>query len=384
MKKAWVLLLLAMAAAVACYEPVNLAPEKDPGVVSVYCVLNPTDTQYLELRYLSRVGEGVFRGIDDAEVIFSEYSEGKDGGRYTLARSKSFQPLGDGRWQLVLPPRSGEESNIRPGNRCELRVILRSGDTLSAFTTMPVLDAVEKIESSYIVGDADADTVWYDYPPWWRSQYVWGKDGRKPAFRLHPFQGAVWVSKAGWSTENQRWFLEEELATNREDLTDGFNVTGHRFVRSDDPMALDTYPEVKGQPLHNRYIRFISGASADSLLFSGDFKGPHYGNTGDIICLMIMDKQQYISICDEYGIPYKSDFLDTDLVGKLRFKIVSEEYDHYLKDVMSYHLLHEESTDIAAIYDNTNVYTNIEGGTGVFGAAVEITHYWSCGTWVWE
>lgn len=369
----------------ACYEPVNLVPEGKPEVASVYCVLNPTDTQYLELRYLSRVGAGGYRGIDDAEVLFSEYAL-REAGDTSLVRNAAFLPLGGGRWRLVLPPRYGAESNISPGHLCRLQVHLPSGDTLSAATTMPVTDAVEIVLPP--TGSTATDSLWLQIDsrvP--GSLIVSASDGgRKPAFRLKPFPGAVWVSKVGWSPDGRDWFLEDELATNREDLADGFNVTGGRFLWSDDSNALETYPEVKDKPLHYRYIRFLNGAEADSLLFSGDFSGPHYGNVrrSGILGLAISYEEWYRACCEAWEIPYKVTILATGLVGKLEFKVVSEEYDRYLKDVMTYCLLHEKGTDIAGIYDNTNIYTNIGGGVGVFGAAIVTRHDWSCGSWVWE
>ena len=41
----------------------------------------------------------------------------------------------------------------------------------------------------------------------------------------------------------------------------------------------------------------------------------------------------------------------------------------------------KESTDIVGIYNNTNNYTNIQGGTGIFGSCDEQDFFWSCGVW---
>lgn len=73
------------------------------------------------------------------------------------------------------------------------------------------------------------------------------------------------------------------------------------------------------------------------------------------------------------------DWLRNERFGRMRFVAVSEEYDHYLQDVIQYEMLHVIGTDIVGVYDNTNIYTNIQGGTGIFGSAVETTQAWSCG-----
>ncbi len=80
------------------------------------------------------------------------------------------------------------------------------------------------------------------------------------------------------------------------------------------------------------------------------------------------------------GIPYEDNILTTGQAGYLQFLTVSPEYDRYLKDVAQFELL-QESTDIISIYRNTNIYSNIEGGIGIFGACVEQDLFWSCGVW---
>ena len=82
------------------------------------------------------------------------------------------------------------------------------------------------------------------------------------------------------------------------------------------------------------------------------------------------------------GIPYDNIFT-TGHAGYVNFKSVSYEYDRYLKDVAQFELLREMSSDIIGIYNNTNTYTNIHGGTGIFGAEVNSKLYWSCGIWIY-
>lgn len=125
-----ILLLLLGGGAVACYEPVDLVSPEELLVPCVHCVLNPADTQNLRLYYLSK-GNVIGRGIDDAQVTFSEYRVDKEGNE-KLLREYPFENLGEGRWRLVfMKNRYIEEKAL-----CKLTVALPSGDTLRAKTTM--------------------------------------------------------------------------------------------------------------------------------------------------------------------------------------------------------------------------------------------------------
>lgn len=53
--------------------------------------------------------------------------------------------------------------------------------------------------------------------------------------------------------------------------------------------------------------------------------------------------------------------------------MVSLEYDRYLRELAQQELIENENADIAGIYSNTNVYTNISGGTGIFGFEITRT-----------
>lgn len=51
---------------------------------------------------------------------------------------------------------------------------------------------------------------------------------------------------------------------------------------------------------------------------------------------------------------------------------VSEDYDRYLKDVII-RKMKEDSDDITILYDREQLYSNIDGGVGIFGA--KLTYY---------
>lgn len=56
--------------------------------------------------------------------------------------------------------------------------------------------------------------------------------------------------------------------------------------------------------------------------------------------------------------------------GYLCFLFVSPEYDRYMKE--TYKKAARPLTDYTDVFNNKNLYTNIEGGTGIFGACYEV------------
>lgn len=364
------LCLLAGLLAVACYEPVDLRSSEDVDIPWVHCILKPGSTQHLSLRYLSRPGEDNYRGINDASVVLSAWS------REQYEPVGAFENTGDGEWTLQLESALFDVYSAASSPSYQLQIILPRGDTLTAHTTIA---RIKKHVSTHFV----------QCPTEERAFVLHGKE----VFRYIPeityyslaSDYPVWVCKEGWSEKAGNWsvFVEDELATNHEELADSFNLTGALFNQSKVKAALSFYPEVAGKPLHYRYIRFPRVSPQDTLAFSGDFTGPHFAGTysGKLLSYP-QDHSLEVMLDTISGQPHdlaECDWLIKERFGRMRFTAVSEEYDRYLLDVMQYEMLHVIGTDIVGVYDNTNIYTNIQGGTGIFGSAVETTQAWSCG-----
>ncbi|MBR5100752.1 MAG: DUF4249 family protein [Bacteroidales bacterium] len=398
--------LLAFSSLTACYQPIDLTPAEKTEIPWVHCILSPDSTQWLKLGYLVRAGSSASHVDNDAEVLLFEV--GKDG---HLSSAYKFENVGDGLWRLDM--------GTKPGQAYQLEVILSGSDTLTATTCMPdyTLDLLSDGSSvfEYVPGNGmtydhhtdvhyvkeqddnylyntTTDTRTYQGIPSEAPRYFFnvGQDQTKryrfdhPRFILSSAvdgQSAIWCYKVAWSETRQSWLVEEKLATNQESCTDAFNNTGEAFTQSGMQEALSSFPEVVGKPLHFRYLRFPPGSlsSSDTIAVSGDFSGPHYGDARPGIVVRFEQTEKQVD--ELMGKPFKDNIFTTGHAGYVNFKFVSDEYDHYLKEVAEYELLHDISTDIVGIYSNTNIYTNIQGGTGIFGAEVDNKLYWSCGVW---
>ena len=358
-----ILLLLAGLSAVSCYEPVDLKTGETVDIPWVHCLLTPDGAQHLLLGYVSPSGTDDFRGINDARVVLSGWNEQKK----VYEPLDDFVPVGNGEWEL---PELEKRSSY------QLEVFLPRGDTLSAYTSIP-----DKPTLSYRhVGPVDTTDVAY--------LRLHGKDYSFSKWRAYysiQANNPVWVYMERWSDASDSWVIEEELTSNHEELADAFNLTGQSFTHCATPEILEAFPEVVGNPLHARYIRFPRLAMSDTLCFAGDFKGRYIAGYSDLF----ISFEQYHIVEDMYytiiGVPYdpaECEWVTKGHAGRLRFLIPNYEYDRYLRSVEQYRLLHETGTDIVGIYDNSNIYSNIRGGTGIFGSFTEITTLWSCGEFI--
>ena len=62
-------------------------------------------------------------------------------------------------------------------------------------------------------------------------------------------------------------------------------------------------------------------------------------------------------------------------LSRLVFDSVSEELDKYYKDVIAFEQK-PPFTDLTELWDRFEVYSNIEGGEGIFGATYRVKKLW--------
>lgn len=75
------------------------------------------------------------------------------------------------------------------------------------------------------------------------------------------------------------------------------------------------------------------------------------------------DKRPVVQVGERENIQYKT---------YIHLTYVSEEYDNYLRDAVVYRIRHDNESDpLTHLYED-QIYTNIEGGTGVFGVEVVV------------
>ncbi|MGM9761536.1 MAG: DUF4249 family protein [Candidatus Cryptobacteroides sp.] len=199
---------------------------------------------------------------------------------------------------------------------------------------------------------------------------VWGALYSSPD-NIHPLSyGSVfespmdnyimWVYAMNYNIQAGKREIVERICTDA-GRVDNFNITGDNY----DPPHSDLdifgqvrdsylYWELEGYPLHNKYLRLEMEPgefSESNYVFSvaGSFEGDYFHN----------------------GVTAKpSERPPRNDEGVVVATIVSDKYDRFLRDVI-YFMHLAESTELSSIYVRDNLYTNINGGLGIFGAKSE-------------
>ena len=147
--------------------------------------------------------------------------------------------------------------------------------------------------------------------------------------------------------------ITENLATDYPEV-DKFNEQTSTYsgsaVFDSRYFRLSSYPDLMTAVNHRHYLRFPAReAERTEFLVSGDFRG------------YLEDKRDFVHSRKRFP--------------ELHYFAVSEDYDKYLID--TYHLEQvSNSSDLSAIFLRDNVYTNVHGAVGIFGAKIERTLIW--------
>lgn len=186
-------------------------------------------------------------------------------------------------------------------------------------------------------------------------------------------QGAVWIIRKDRNPSSGELIICEEIATSLLNV-DPFNLTGSdlRFPYTGPGSPQDLQPPsgpmvrtafyryVQEQPLHNVYLRI-----------------PPVWEGGE---RETKDPDDFFSVA---GASFMSDYdlrglKEEQERGYLLFMSVSEEYDRFFKELLIEECNQEQSKDFfAALFKHENFFSNIEGGTGVFGSYSQARSFWN-------
>jgi hypothetical protein len=126
-----------------------------------------------------------------------------------------------------------------------------------------------------------------------------------------------------------------------------------------------SYQYVKHVPVHYLQSNYVF---ADPFNYSDDrflygIRVLPQNKDGESHYTMMVEKIQGETIDDYHSRVYYT---------YINLLYVSDEYDHYLKDAIVYRIRHDNATDpLKHLYED-QVFTNVEGGVGIFGIEVRI------------
>ena len=317
------LAILPLSLLVSCVKDVTMDAMADPEVV-VACVLSDEPVQTLRLVYTKGASREQAPDLPEAEAVLTDLTEGKEAGRFARAA--------DGSWQLSY--------TAIPAHRYRLDVTVPGHEPIWAEQTMPEAPEI--------------DVRW----DWWREHLPEDAKYRNNhgyIFSAGTLHSPVWFYGTNYPDAASDGELTEYLYTDFPDV-DGFNEDPTRKWSGDASMlwncrfSTSSYPDLEGAPYHRNYLRFPAreGERTDFLV-SGEFRN------------YLADPKDFVRSGKRFS--------------ELHWFSASEEYDRYLTDSYLFGQA-DSSTDLADIFLRDNLYSNIQGAVGMFGAKVERSVRW--------
>ena len=373
------LFLLPLLLFFACERATDLRVEGN-GFVVVECVLTQEERQTMRLTLTEQGTAGGYERLQKARICVYDETAGSIAG--------SFSYVGEDKWESVF---SGQ-----PEHTYRLEIEAEGYGLVTARTTMPEKPHIQCLYHLYHYRSSIADGFGYYVDIQGRSH---GNDAIKIEDAVPEFEsamrfvtsslpeGPVWIVGGDERPEGISDNASEIIATSILNA-DPFNLTGEVFYdERSEACAQGRFPEipgiefspygwfyyVQGQPVHERYIRIPSIREA----------GPRETREPDGF-FSVFGRFSYDTplppsflTVEEYFRNYGST-QPYDISAKAKFKTViflspSEEYDQYLKALLIEEQDQRLHTDeYSSLFRRRNVYSNVENGTGVFGAYTQV------------
>lgn len=337
--------LMAVLALPACERATDLRPEGH-GTVVVECVLTQEDRQTLRLSLTDPASAEDRERLKQARVQVFDETEGTLAGIFTYA--------GRDTWEADLAG--------LPGHSYRLEITVEGYNAVSARTTMPELPHIKAVIKKPVKVTETADEAFPDNEAGIRFQ-----TSSLP-------QGPVWIKRMDRDPASGDLIHTRDIATSILNV-DFFNLTGATFRFSnigpgDEPLGA---PSPSGPALRIAYYLYVHGQPVHSLFL----RIPPVWEGGE---RETNDPDGYFSIA---GADFQSDYDWQGLKeekerGYLLFMSVSDEYDRYLKELLIEQNNREQSEEaFASLYKHENMFSNIDGGTGIFGSFSQARSSWN-------
>ena len=314
----------------SCVKDVVLDAMEDP-LLAVYCVLKVDSVQELKLSYTKSVAMEEAPRVTEATAVLTDLTEGREAGR--------FVQVADSLWQL--------EYSAIPTHSYRLEIAVPGHDPVWAEQTMPAEPSVEAVDVNSLTSQ---DVPWLGaldpehLIPWEDDIYfdpAWPPETRGFFYRLSS-PGTIWVYSGLWISGQ---FAPETSLCTDYPYIDDINQTGtiwegdriNEEDRDENWMALAFHISyLSDVPLYRDFIRFQKKDIWSQSYFTVDYQ----------------------TILNDTG-------------RRLYFAALSEDYDRYMLDAYQQYYA-EQSDDLSTIYLRDNMFGNIHGGVGIFGAATEV------------
>lgn len=322
----------------SCVQEVTLDAGEKPAVV-VECVLKNSDIQELRLNFTKGASKEESEPLTDAVATLIDLTMKKEAGQFVRKEGDL--------WTLDYTPVQYHEYR--------LEVQVPGYDLIYAEETMP-----GHIEFWW----GSANSHWQGLVDYYNDNKVIAFEKAKNKYPessghfiflrgtfymlgdvSHPFL----VYGMNYNPVTEQYEIVEELCTDHPSVLSS-TLNGGTYVPPsiiEELPKVQLHPYLEGASLHNRYLIFPKGAHKTEKFFvvSGSFTGRWYND--DLIGPM----------------------------GYLVFASLSDNYMRYIGEAIQIKSM-KESSDMSVIYLRDNVYSNINGGIGLFGGIYEKKTEW--------
>lgn len=302
----------------SCVRDTDLDAGEPPKVV-VECVLSDEPLQVLHLSYTKSVSHPAYPPVGNAEARLLDLSSGERIGNFT------YNPA-QGRWELPY--------SAVPGHSYRLEVEVAGQELIHARQEMP-LSTLDYEYISMFSGGGDLPKEYKSY------------DMTVFRFRTIDAPAYCWIYGQVYHADTGSYEHVGKICTDYA-YADPFNITGESYV----PVN-DSYPFLEGTALHRDYLRIPLEADK---VGQGDAIFSHFVVSG--------------SFSNQAGTDGEN--------ARVNVIFVSAQYDRFLRDALQY-AAQQESSSLADIYLRDNLYSNINGGIGIFGAKTAMSCSWRSG-----
>ena len=351
----------------SCVKDIIMEGQTKPQVV-VSCILSNDPVQTLNLSFTKGASLSEAPPLTEAVATLYDLSLHNE-----MVAVGDFQRQSDGEWIL--------DYKAVPGHEYRLEVNVPGYEMIHAEQQMP--------SDTADVGIGYFSNIRPYVAPWsgWIKEtdkfgwtnYQWPEDEDRPKYETYYDMEStepVWICAMNYNKETERHEPAEYICTDAE--ADVINITDKVYepLKKDIPMPyklshyispevfysahqMELYPNLEGRQLYRSYIRLPKGKHIFSI--SGSFTGEYYeGNYKDDITIAATKGHQ--------------EFIEDK--GYICISVLSDDYDEYLTDSYYYQQV-TGSSDISTIYLRDNIFTNISGGLGIFGAKLSGIYPWA-------
>ena len=378
----------------SCVEKIIMDPKER--TFHVECILENSETQTIYLNYTASVTETAQMPVNEADITIIEHYKGQEG--YYKNNEYSFKKVRDGVWSANFNPTPQARYNLSilvPGeNPIKATTYYVEDTTMFRWRDPDIEDVFDESADQNDICCGGHDHL---YTTVLNTPSYTFSDRAKGDFPLFNFTSHrdfnFWVYGMDYDPVKGK-YVQADLITipypdsirtlsmvdPYYDWIDRFNILPvHRDeveefkrpnnVEVDFPQVLEYgYPQylhgeynASSTEMHYRYLRLK--CSYNHPLYD---KGLEKGDIVDGFFQCEFCWRMYIAANFKpykYGIPHPK--------AHLVFQIANDDYDKYLRTLVSYSLKKEYGldTDLTDIWMDKNlIYSNIDNGTGIFGA----------------